>query len=488
MVRIWTAILFGDSAGQAVTDKVGPKEVGAGATVLATPVVIAGAVAGGEAVFVETLSLLMLGLGIAFAIGWVNHLFLWSLFRKPDLDVDPRDLICLDRLLWLQLPIAVYWLVFAAMAAQEPHATVSILPLRVPWVTILILTVIPGVLVTVVATSSKAKKCGLRFVTDVVRKSPPAKFLEGLITPLERVLLLKPLRDWLRGKELGLVSGFSIFLISSLLFFGTQAVYGIAAQRAIRVAVQKVFPGEGVPSQPTYEEVCPGGKEPGAGAPRPWAGALYGLWLGPGGAGGIEGGCTRAARRAKGVRKTWVAEATCEGSLRSVGIARRGRAASLLYQQTARFALAKEREGELVGASPRQDLREGDFYLIETKSGPYVQVRSQKATGSAQVSSEEPRRCEDYTSDNYPYTTVPPGLIRLWLRLSHRELTWPVPDAAGAGEAERFAFIGAESGKLLAHAECGTPTACILTVGERVLETPNLGKVSLETILNVVRR
>lgn len=477
-------LLGGDSSSELLTEKVGAKEIGLGAGTWATSVGYA-AIAG-ETAFLSGLSLMLLTLGVAFAISYVNHLIAWGLCRKPCPEVDDRDLLCLDRLLWLQLPVVLAWLGFGALLALHPQATVPILPFHVPWLSILIPVLIPGVLVTVVASSAKAKKAGLGFITEAVRGSPAARFLEGLITPLERVLLLRPLREWLRGKELGLVSGFSIFLISTLLFFGTEAVYGIAAQRMVRDGVEHIFPSKQQEDEPTYEELCPGGGEPGDPAPGAWRHALYGLWLGEYGAGAVEAGCTGTAHPAKGHPHIWVAEGMCEGSLRSYAIAAKGRAASLLYQQAARFAVAKEEAGVLLGASPRQDLRDGDFYLVETEIGPYVLIRSQKATGST-TAEGIPRRCEDYTSDNYPYTSMPPGLLQIWLQISRWQLAWPVSEESASPGKHGFVFLGADTGEVIAHAECESPTYCTASFHGRVLATPTVPSPSLEAILRVVR-
>jgi hypothetical protein len=477
-------LLGGNPATDLLRQKVGPKEVGAGASALAVPIGY-GTFAGEEA-FLSKLSLLVLGLGVAFAISYVNHVVAWGFRRSPQPEVEPRDLLCLDRLLWLQLPIVLAWLGFGTHLAFHPNATVPLLPLHVPWLSILTLSIIPGVLVTVVASSAKAQRCGLGLITESVRNSPPARSLEALITPLERVLMLTPLREWLRGKELSLVSGFSVFLISTLLFFGAETVYGIAGQRLLRHGIEKAFPDPRGPVVPTFEELCPGRGEPGRPAPKPWGEALYGLWLGESGAGAIEAGCTRPAHQAEGQPHIWVAEGVCEGSLRSFGISVKGRPPSLLYQQAARFALAKERDGMLIGASPRKNLRAGDFYLVQTEIGPYILIRPQKATGST-TESDAPRRCEDYTSDNYPYTAIPPGLIRLWLRISHWQLTWPVLDEGGESNPRSFAFIGAESGGLVADAECDGPTFCTASFNGQALSTPSAENLSLEAILRVLR-
>jgi hypothetical protein len=474
----------GNSATDLLTGKVGPKVVGVGGTALLTP--IGYGIFAGEDAFLSALSRMLLGLGIAFAISYLNHVVAWGIRREPKLDVDPRDLLCLDRLLWLQLPIVVVWIGFGTYLAFEPQAAVPLLPLRVPWVSVLTLSIIPAVLTTVVASSAKAKKSGLGLITETVRNSAPAKALEAWIAPLERVLLLKPLRDWLRGRELGLVSGFSIFLISTLLFFGTEAVYGIAAQRLVRHGLEKVFPDGRGPDEPTYEELCPGGTKPGKPAPKPWGDALYSLWLGESGAGAIEGGCAQPAHPVAGHPHVWVAEGVCEGSLRSFGISVDGRPASLVYQQAAVFARDKAREGVLLGASPRTDLRDGDFYLLQSERGPYVLIRSRKATGST-TEDDAPRRCADYTSDNYPYTAIPPGLIRIWLRISRWQLVWPVLDEGGESTAQGFAFIGADTGEVLAHAECELPTVCTATFNDRSLVTLSSAAIPLESILRVVR-
>jgi hypothetical protein len=477
------SLLIGSATGGLLPDEAGPTEVGAGVTAFVVPVGYF--VLAGERAFLRSFSSGMLVLGLTFAISYVNHVVAWGFRRGPRPDANPADLLCLDRLLWLQGGVALVWLAAGVLLVIHPCATVPLVPLGVPWITVFTWTIIPGVVVTVVASGEKAKAIGLKFVTESVRSSRPAKSLRRIAKPLERVVMLKPLRRWLEGKEIGVLSGFSIFLISTLLLFGGEGLYGVAVAR-VSAGVHHLLTHETGSTQPTYEELCPGGGVPGSPAPRPSSDALYGLWLGESGAGAIEGGCAQPAHVAKDHPAVWVEEGLCEGSLRSYGIAA-DRPASLLYQQAARFALAKEREGVLLGASSREDLRDGDFYLVETELGPYVLIRPQKATGVAPADST-PRRCEDYTSDNYPYTTVPPGLVRIWLQISQHELVFPVSVGRSHGAAQKFTFLGADSGTVVGEAECADADTCSATVpGRGTLGATDASSISLEAILAVVR-
>jgi hypothetical protein len=177
----------------------------------------------------------------------------------------------------------------------------------------------------------------------------------------------------------------------------------------------------------------------------------------------------------------------CDSSLRSLGIAAPGRSPILLYQQAARFALRMANQGKLLGASPRADVKSGDLYLIDTTEGTFALVRELKSTGSAGAVSG-PRRCEDYTSDNYPYTLIPPGLVRIWLRLAGREWVWPVLDSSTISETRSFAFIGQVSGEIVAHATCASDIDCRASLNGRPFPTPLPLTVSLEAVQRIAGR
>jgi hypothetical protein len=140
----------------------------------------------------------------------------------------------------------------------------------------------------------------------------------------------------------------------------------------------------------------------------------------------------------------------------------------------------------LLNASPRKDVRGGDLYLVWTEIGTYVLIRSQKATGSTPEEGTA-RSCEDYTSDNYPYTAIPPGLLRMWFSISRWQLAWPVVDRSSEAAAGGYVFVGADSGTAIARAECETATYCTASFMGRTLATPSAAGASLEAVLRVVR-
>lgn len=457
--------------------------------VFAAPVGLAWII--GEEAFLQGVAVVVFALGVAFAISYINHLVVWRLRREPDPDVHPRVLQCLDRLLALQFPLVVLWLLAAVALLVHPLSTVPVLPLEVPWVAVLLLVLSPWVMVALSATSRLADRAGLPFVTEVVRGSRLAGILGDLIDPFERVLFLVPLREWLRRTETpGLVSGFSVLLLSSLIFLAVETTYGVAAHRMIDLAVDEIVQEgdeqERVESGPTFEELCPGQDPPGAPAPHPWRQQLYALWLGNEsieGAGAIEAGCTEPAREANGRPGLWLVEGACGSSLRALGLVARGRTPSLLYQQAAQFALAQEHAGTLRGASPRIDVGDGDLYLIDTAIGTYLLIRARKASGIV-APNRVPRRCEDYTSDNYPYLRTPPGLVRLWLQMARKEWVWPELDIGSDPSGHRFAFLGNSGGGVVAHAYCSTDTHCVMEVNGTERETPVSLRISLEDVLD----
>jgi hypothetical protein len=458
----------------------------AGGGVAAAPVALARVF--GEGTFLQCVSVVVLALGVAFAVGLVNHIWAWRLRRKPNPGVPATVLACLDRLLALQVPLAVLWLGAGSFLVADPGATVPVLPLAIPWLSVLLLVLTPWVMITLSGTSRLAQRAGLPFVTEMVRASRGAALVSTIVDPFERVLLLVPLRKWLSRTETpGLVSGFSVFLLSALLFLSVEATYGVAAHRLIGAAAARFLApdaGEGRISGPTYEELCPGGKQPGRPAPEPWGSLLYALWLGNEwveGAGAIEAGCAQTARRARGHPNLWLAYGVCGGARRSLGLADPHGTLSLLYQEAARFASAQERAGRLRGASPRIDVASGDLYLVHTTTGTYALVRSRKARGST-AATRAPRRCEDYTSENYPYTRVPPGLVWLWLSIAEDEWVWPELDTGSDPSGHRFAFVGEEGGGVVAHAYCSSDLRCEATFDRRELSTPESLAVTVDAV------
>src|ERR1700710_1021808 len=269
------SLLVGSVAGEFVTEGGGRKEAGGGAVAFITP--IGYCVVAGESAFLNSLAWSMLILGLTFAISHLNHVLAWRVRREPKADVDPGDLICLDRLLYLQSAIALVWLTASVLLVLHPGATLPVLPQRIPCIALFTWAIIPAVVATVVTSNEKAQAAGLGFVTEAVRGSKPAKFLKRVTGPLEPVVMVKPLRNWLKNKEIGILSGFSIFLISTLLLFGGEAVYGIGIARGVSAGLHTLVGLEEGPSEPTYEELCPGLPVPGHPAPPPWSKALYGL-------------------------------------------------------------------------------------------------------------------------------------------------------------------------------------------------------------------
>jgi hypothetical protein len=178
---------------------------------------------------------------------------------------------------------------------------------------------------------------------------------------------------------------------------------------------------------PTYEELCPGLPEPGAGAPEPFASAIYGLWLGYGtGDGAVAAGCAQQPEALPGHPDIWVARGQCGGALRSMAVTAEGRSPALLYQQAAALARHFLRANTLIGASPRVRIGDGDLYVIDTSFGSYVLVRRHQSGGEVHDADEAIVNCENFVDENYRYTLIPPGMLSIWHRLNRGGWTWPV--------------------------------------------------------------
>ncbi len=233
--------------------------------------------------------------------------------------------------------------------------------------------------------------------------------------------------------------------------------------------------------EPSYEEECGGEVEPGEPAPSPRREQLRFLWLGGEGvegAGAIEGGCAHRAAPALGHPEVWIARGYCGSDLRSLGVVAPNYLPSLLFQQAARFALAKERAGELRGASSRWEVGEGDGYVVDTDTGSFVLAR-EDASGEAERS-EGDLPCERFDEANVPYVVVPPGLIGLWLQVGEDGWVWPKRDPA---DSDGFLLVG-EGGRTV-RAHCYSDTRCAAWI-DGVL-TPTTGSLftSVSLLLNM---
>jgi len=213
-----------------------------------------------------------------------------------------------------------------------------------------------------------------------------------------------------------------------------------------------------------YDDLCTGRPEPGKPAPSPYQEGLRALWLGaPGidGAGAIQGGCARPARRVSGHPDVWIAPSYCGQELRALGVTASEYLPALQYAPAAQFTLGLAREGVLRGASARHRLRSGDFYVTDSDYGSYVLIRPRLSTGNESLAGGS-LLCERVPADLVEYTIVPPGLLDLWAQLI-AELGWVWPQQVGTGAygASEFAFhAGASASEAAATATCATPTYC----------------------------
>ena len=188
-------------------------------------------------------------------------------------------------------------------------------------------------------------------------------------------------------------------------------------------------------------------------------------------AGMREAGCPRAAEPVAGEDGVWIAPAYCGSKLRSLAVTAPNAdyLPALVYQQAADFALARAREGILLGASARHPIRGGDFYVIDTTLGSFVLIRRRSSTGRLPGSEAGGGSCVAYTSGNVTYTVVPPGLVGLWLDATE-EGEWLFPHSTSAsGEGEEFEFLTEyPASESLAGASCSSDLRCTLRVDDEV--------------------
>lgn len=212
-----------------------------------------------------------------------------------------------------------------------------------------------------------------------------------------------------------------------------------------------------------YEALCGRKIAPGDGAPHPQRAGIHRVWLGAGtGAGAVQAGCALRARHVRSRSNVWYSIGMCGAAVRSVAVAT-PTSSSLLYQQAAEFAMTKVESGELLGASERRSIFEGDAYVIQTTTGPFVLIRSRSSAGPV---TPDPGSipCERFTTRNVRYVTVPPGLIGAWLEIV-RALgwIWPIEDVTNRGSGHDFVFRLGEDGAIVAHATCVTDIDCTVT-------------------------
>lgn len=436
----------------------------------------------GEASFLAYLMRFAIGLGIVFAIRAVSHLVLWNwrLYRGATIAPERRRAARMGMA--AEAFVAVYWLAVGwALQAAEPTIYS---PAEIPLTLIFLVSLAVIGPLSIGLAGTRAEKAGLSPTTDVFRGSPAANAVKDAANYLARLPPLRALRDWLRGRlPAGKGSGVALFLVAGLLIVcaeGTYAVYTYRLERMVeRRAIEIARGGASAeagnvdPPTPNPEpgtdggeengdgEGCQEGESPGEPAPRTRARALYALWYGDErveGEGSAVAGCPQPAEQEPGRPQVWVVRGVCEGRLEGLGVAAE-QGASMLLQQAAEIAYQQVQEGILLSASARVARAEGDLYLLQTVRGTYALTRAHRSAGST----DDPaglEHCGEYSSENVPYSTIPPGLIGIWTQISSYGWTWPVEDASASDGDRRFAFLAYPSGELVARAGCVDDLSC----------------------------
>jgi hypothetical protein len=243
------------------------------------------------------------------------------------------------------------------------------------------------------------------------------------------------------------------------------------------------------PPDPSYASECSGYPAPGTptqGEPEPpeARAALFALWLGPAGTGATVAGCAQPARRVRlgtnARSAVWFTLGKCGTETRSIGIYSNGSAA-LLLQQAARFAARVARNGELLGASPRERVGNGDLYVVQTTSGTTVLVRSRQNAGPA-GSTGGGLPCQRLATNNVRYMQVSPQLIPLWRSLME-ELGWSWPELAAPTSSGTSSYVfRALDGKDVGHGRCES-TGCVVWTPDGKTENQQPDSITLDELL-----
>jgi len=414
----------------------------------------------------------------------ISHCFLWPRALRADPPDDPRKASELGSAMKVELLVALAGVATSYLVYSTALPTASVGP--APFA--LVFTFLFGLasLATVLWTSHRAKAAGVNPTTEIVRSRSEEREVTEAASPLEKIPLLGWIYSWLTAKipekQLSAVAIIVIVTPFVLVIEGAQGVYEARAERWLQQTVAEQLES----GSPGGSEQDPSGKllvkqsgeqpadfkaaearpescssEPGPPAPEPWARKLYALWYGSpkrDGAGNDSAGCPQPAEREPGRSGVWIERGVCGGTLEGLGVVSESEPGAMLFQGAARIAARFASEGKLLGASPRGEIGEGDFYVLQTSSGSYVAARSRRTYGSTEDGAAAPA-CGSYGDLNVPYQLAPPGLLGIWLTIgSQDEWVWPVEVGAEA-EGSRFSFL-TRDGERLGGADCSSDVAC----------------------------
>lgn len=273
-------------------------------------------------------------------------------------------------------------------------------------------------------------------------------------------------------------SKLAVFLIVGLLSAATTQAGAMVARRISEhqhQSSEKSAHHELAPAQPeaevpaprvpeasgphTYADTCGTEVTPGDGLPEPLRAEMKRAWeeVSP------AAGCAQRARSDRSGR-AFLIRGECRGRSSSLGIASWEYGAAILLENASIGAEQVAGETEIVGASARADIANGDFQLIYTPEGPYLLIRAQKTDGHGGVD-RAPTDCADIKPGKETYEVLTPGMAELYLRFNRGvEKAWPtsVDRQSGGG----FDLVSATGGGVVAHAVCPSRTECLLAGGE----------------------
>lgn len=274
----------------------------------------------------------------------------------------------------------------------------------------------------------------------------------------------------------------SVGLRINRLIFGTPAPAVAGSDRYVRQGQEgaDLFDGEqaGSGEEDSWEDQCAAVYD-GSPAPSPNREELAYLFEA---AGSEAAGCPGPAKKVAAQERVWYANSYCGSELRATGVTAPGYLPAILYQQAARFADARAREGVLLGASSRWRYQGGDLYVVNTTNGSFVLARRLASAGGTEAESGN-LPCQSYVGGNVPYAVVPPGLLVLWLELAETEWVWPQSTGLVAGN-RSFEFVLAYPAEdIVATARCASDQQCVLSVdGEERVTPPGLPYTSVPEI------
>jgi len=415
--------------------------------------------------------------GVWYFFGGIVHWWLW-IHRPPDgyrFRRGARRRVV--KALLIQIFISIVWVAVVSLVLLRSNGIPGVI-LNFPWIFFLSVAVIPAYLCPVRYTTAAAQRANLEFVAQRLDTSPKWKKILKYLDPVSRWPGTVAARSFLvQDVRPGAISNgaASILLILFILAFSILVVSGGPAAKQL-VTRLKSHKDEGKSRAKKTAADCPGGRKLNRGLPRDVASSFGKVFKREG---AVQAGCRQPAVKVHGQR-TWVAQGLCQGQLRSVAVVtRKPGGVGLLYQQAGSFAWQKASEGSLISASDRIDTMYGDLYIVTTTNGTYLVIRAQKNYGGRRTPSN-PKKCEDVSDKNFPYTIVPPGMLPLWMEvMNYLGWTWPVSSEGESRSGQRFSLVSSTLTERVADIECSSDQECELEFQGRKIKSSDFRPFNL---------